>query len=162
MSDSLEAIKRVIDAFERSNWSEIDVRSGDLHIHLATGPTAGAPVATPATGPATGPATELEPPAPRASSTAPDFGDLPDDAHIVVSPSPGIFWRSPEPGAPPFAEVGQTVDGSVTLCIVEVMKLMNHIKAGVSGEVVAVYGTDGVAVDKGQPLFVIASAGSSS
>ncbi len=63
---------------------------------------------------------------------------LPAGAHVVVSPSPGIFWRSPEPGAPPFADIGDVVDASATVCIVEVMKLMNHVKAGVSGEVVAV------------------------
>jgi acetyl-CoA carboxylase biotin carboxyl carrier protein len=80
----------------------------------------------------------------------------PDGAHVVVSPSPGIFWRSPEPGAPPFADVGDTIDASATVCIVEVMKLMNHLKAGVGGTVVAVYGVNGVAVEKGQPLFAIA------
>jgi biotin carboxyl carrier protein len=75
---------------------------------------------------------------------------------VVVSPSPGIFWRSPEPGAPPFADVGDTIDASATVCIVEVMKLMNHLKADVDGTVVAVYGVNGVAVEKGQPLFAIA------
>jgi biotin carboxyl carrier protein len=74
----------------------------------------------------------------------------------VVAPSPGIFWRSPEPGAPPFADVGDTIDASATVCIVEVMKLMNHLKAEVGGTVVAVYGVNGVAVQKGEPLFAIA------
>ena len=80
-----------------------------------------------------------------ASATPPPTG-----AHVVVSPSPGILWRSPEPGAPPFADVGDVVDASATVCIVEVMKLMNHVKAGVSGEVVAVYVENGVAVQKGR------------
>ena len=87
---------------------------------------------------------------------------LPAGAHVVVSPSPGILWRSPEPGAPPFADVGDVVDASATVCIVEVMKLMNHVKAGVSGEVVAVYVENGVAVQKGEPLFAIAPSESSS
>ena len=85
----------------------------------------------------------------------------PAGAHVVVSPSPGIFWRSPEPGLPPFADLGHTVDASATVCIIEVMKLMNHVKAGVSGEVVAVYGENGVAIQKGQALFAIAPPGSS-
>ena len=79
-----------------------------------------------------------------------------------MSPSPGILWRSPEPGLPPFADVGDTLDASATVCIVEVMKLMNHVKAGVSGEVVAVYSGNGETVQKGQALFAIAPAGSSS
>ncbi|RPI05274.1 MAG: acetyl-CoA carboxylase, biotin carboxyl carrier protein, partial [Actinobacteria bacterium] len=82
-------------------------------------------------------------------------------AHVVVSPSPGIFWRSPEPGLPPFADLGLSVDASATVCIVEVMKLMNHVKAGVSGDVVAVYCDNGVAVRKGQALFAIAPPRSS-
>ena len=80
----------------------------------------------------------------------------------MVAPSPGIFWRSPEPGLPAFADVGDVVEASATVCIVEVMKLMNHVKAGVSGEVVAVYCDNGVAVQKGQALFAIAAARSSS
>ena len=59
------------------------------------------------------------------------------------------------------AEVGVSLDASSTVCIVEVMKLMNHVKAGVGGEVVAVYVENGVAVDKGQPLFAIARSDSS-
>jgi biotin carboxyl carrier protein len=73
----------------------------------------------------------------------------------VVSPSPGIFWRSPEPGRPPFVELGHTVERSATVCIVEVMKLMNHVKAGISGEVVGVYCENGAAVRKDQALFAI-------
>jgi acetyl-CoA carboxylase biotin carboxyl carrier protein len=83
-------------------------------------------------------------------------------AHVVVSPSPGILWRSPEPGLPPFAEVGDTVDASSTVCIVEVMKLMNHVKAGVAGEVLNVYGANGASVHKGEALFAIAPSGSPS
>jgi acetyl-CoA carboxylase biotin carboxyl carrier protein len=158
VSESLEAIKRVIDAFERSEWSEIDVRWGDVHVHLATGRPPAAPTGPPASSPRDrSTSTEKQDVAPVDAATA-GAPAAPVGARVVVSPSPGIVWRSPEPGAPPFAEVGQTVAASDTLCIVEVMKLMNHIKAGVGGEVVAVYGENGVAVDKGQPLFAIAPA----
>jgi biotin carboxyl carrier protein len=53
-------------------------------------------------------------------------------------------------------DLGHTVEASATVCIVEVMKLMNHVKASVSGEVVAVYCENGVAVRKDQALFAIA------
>ena len=88
-------------------------------------------------------------------------GPPPTGAHVVVSPTFGIFWRSPEPGLPPFADLGHTVEASATVCIVEVMKLMYHVKADVSGEVVAVYAENGVAVQKGQALFAIVPSGSS-
>ncbi len=150
MSKSQDAIKRVVEAFERSEWSEIDVRSGDVRVHLSTSTPAAPPTTTPAPAPDS------------AGDDRAAVEPAPTGAHIVVSPSPGIFWRSPEPGSPPFADVGHIVDASATVCIVEVMKLMNHVKADVSGEVVAVYCENGVAVQKGQALFAIAPSGSSS
>lgn len=159
VSSDLEAIKRVVDAFERSDWAEIDVRSGGVRVHLAAGSPSGSAV-TPAFAPAVARADGTPAPVDRvADAVAPA---LPAGAHVVVSPSPGICWRSPEPGAPHFVDVGDEIDGSATLCIVEVMKLMSHLKAGVSGRVVAVYGENGVAVEQGQPLFAIAPSGSAS
>jgi len=162
VSSTGDAIKRVVEAFERSDWSEIDIRSGKLRIHLTA--TAARPAVTTAgvtasdAPEATGPSVS-EPAAGRAD---PEIDPMPSGAHVVTSPSPGIFWRSPEPGVPPFADIGQSIDGSATVCIVEVMKLMNHVKAGASGDVVAVYGENGVAVKKGQALFAIAPSGAPS
>lgn len=165
MSSSQDAIKRVVEAFERSEWSEIDVRSGNLRVHLSTGAPNGAttrPLAAATVEPATvGTADEASAARPDAPPTASPNAP-PTGAHVVVAPSPGIFWRSPQPGSPPFADVGHTVDASATLCIIEVMKLMTHVKAGVSGQVVAVYGENGVAVQKGQILFALAPSGSAS
>jgi acetyl-CoA carboxylase biotin carboxyl carrier protein len=159
VSKSQDAIKRVVEAFERSEWSEIDVRSGDLRVHLSTSAPAGSLTTTPAPTAPDGDDRAAVEPEPSATALA---DPPPTGAHVVLSPSPGIFWRSPEPGSPPFADVGHIVDASATVCIVEVMKLMNHVKADVSGEVVAVYCDNGVAVQKGQALFAIAPSGSSS
>lgn len=147
MSSDDDAIRRVIQAFEKSDWTEIDVRVGSRRVHLRA---EGAAAARPAP-----PAVVRTEQAPSAAATREVAVTVPADAIIVRSPSPGIFWRSPQPGAPPFADVDQRVDTNTTMCIVEVMKLMNHIKAGVSGKVVAVFGKDGVAVDKDEPLFAI-------
>ena len=154
MSSTGDAIKRVVEAFERSDWSEIDIRSGNLRIHLSAAAGARPSVAT-----AVEEHADLAPRTADPPAAPPD--PPPPGAHVVVSPSPGIFWRSPEPGLPPFADIGQSVDASATVCIVEVMKLMNHVKAGISGMVVAVYVDDGVAVHKGQVLFAISPSGSS-
>lgn len=166
MSSSQDAIKRVVEAFQRSEWSEIDVRSGNLRVHLSTGAQTGAQTratAAPATGESVPDGAGDDPAAaqPDAPPTA-SANPPPTAAHVVVAPSPGIFWRSPQPGSPPFADVGHTVDASATLCIIEVMKLMTHVKAGISGEIVGVYGQNGVAVQKGQVLFGIAPSGTSS
>jgi acetyl-CoA carboxylase biotin carboxyl carrier protein len=77
------------------------------------------------------------------------------DGQKVTSPSLGLFWRSPQPGAPSFVEVGQQVDAEDTVCIVEVMKLMNHVKAGVPGKVVAILVDNGAMVEFGQTLVVV-------
>ena len=159
MSSPEDAIKRVVEAFERSEWSEIDVRSGDVRVHLATCAPTGPLTITPAPAPdGAGDDRAAAESDPSTTSASPP----PTGAYVVVSPSPGIFWRSPEPGLPPFADVGHIVDASATVCIVEVMKLMNHVKAGVSGQVVAVYCLNGGAVQKGQALFAIAPSESSS
>jgi acetyl-CoA carboxylase biotin carboxyl carrier protein len=162
-SSDLEAIRRVVAAFERSDWAEIDVRAGGVRVHLATGDPRSAAVGRPARG-AERPTDQGEAnvAAPAVESGGADLSALPPGAHVVVSPSPGICWRSPEPGAPHFVDLGDEIDQSATVCIVEVMKLMSHLKAGVSGRVVAVYGENGVSVEQGQPLFAIAPTGSAS
>ena len=90
-----------------------------------------------------------------ASATAAD--EVHGNVDTVMSPSIGIVWRSPKPGAPPFVEVGDTVDAEDTLCIIEVMKLMTHVKAGVAGRVVRFDASNGDTVEYGTPLVEIAT-----
>jgi acetyl-CoA carboxylase biotin carboxyl carrier protein len=77
----------------------------------------------------------------------------------VPSPLLGNFYHSPRPGDPPFVVPGDTVTEDSTIGIVEVMKLMNPIRAGVAGTVVAYLAQNGTAVEKGQPLIRIGNAG---
>jgi acetyl-CoA carboxylase biotin carboxyl carrier protein len=170
VSNSKDAIRRIVEAFEQSNWSEIDVRSGDVRVHLA----AAAPSNSPAPPPVASATADLTVaghagvdshpvvPGVRPPTTASHTDSLPAGAHVVVSASPGIFWCAAAPGLPPFVTVGDAVEPSTTMCIIEVMKLMSHVKAGVAGEVVAVYGKNGERVDKGEPLFAVAPIRSSS
>jgi acetyl-CoA carboxylase biotin carboxyl carrier protein len=78
------------------------------------------------------------------------------DMSTVLAPSLGLFWRSPKPGAQPFVDVGDRVDVDSTVCIVEVMKLMNHVKAGCTGVVSTIHVENGEMVEYGQPLITIA------
>ncbi len=73
----------------------------------------------------------------------------------VESPSVGLFWRSPSPGAPPFVEVGQAVAAGDTVAIVEVMKLMNHVAAPVDGVVTAILVENGASVEYGQTIVIV-------
>jgi biotin carboxyl carrier protein len=165
VSSDLDVIKAIVNAFERSDWAEIDVSSGPLRVHLSTQPQAvdGSAPAIPA------PVPVVRNGGDRAGAeTATDTAELgptkaaaiPAGADAVLSPSPGIFWRSPHPGAPPFAEMGDVVEAGSTLGIVEVMKLMNHISSGTRGTVVGIFAENGVRVDRGDALFAIEPSGS--
>jgi acetyl-CoA carboxylase biotin carboxyl carrier protein len=77
---------------------------------------------------------------------------------VVKSPIVGTFYRSSEPGAKPFAEVGEKVKKGQVLCIIEAMKLMNEINAEIDGEVVKVYVENGQAVQYGERLLAIKPA----
>jgi acetyl-CoA carboxylase biotin carboxyl carrier protein len=71
----------------------------------------------------------------------------------ITSPLVGTFYRAPGPDAPPFVEPGARVEADSPVCIVEVMKLMNRVAAGVAGEVVEVCRADGESVQYGDVLF---------
>ncbi len=74
---------------------------------------------------------------------------------IVKSPIVGTFYRSAEPGAPPFVDVGDTVKKGQVLCIIEAMKLMNEIDSEYEGEVTNVYVENGQPVQYGERIFAI-------
>ena len=71
----------------------------------------------------------------------------------VPAPLLGNFYTAPRPGDPPFVQPGDRVDEDTVFGIIEVMKLMNPIRAGVSGTVVALLADNGIAVAEGQPLL---------
>jgi acetyl-CoA carboxylase biotin carboxyl carrier protein len=68
----------------------------------------------------------------------------------------GTFYRTESPAHPPFVEVGDGVEPGSVVCLIEVMKLMNHIQAGVSGTIIEVLAESGELVEFGQPLFRVA------
>jgi biotin carboxyl carrier protein len=84
-----------------------------------------------------------EPPAPAAA----------DGLLTVQSPMLGTFYRAESPGATPFVEVGTVVEPDTRVCIIEVMKMMNSVPAGVSGTVVEICPGNGELVEYGAPLF---------
>jgi acetyl-CoA carboxylase biotin carboxyl carrier protein len=65
----------------------------------------------------------------------------------------GTFYRAPQPGAPPFVEVGDVVAAGQTLCLIEAMKLFNELKAEIEGVVRDILVDNAQPVEFGQPLF---------
>ncbi len=168
-----ETIKALLDAFERSDWREMVVTVGEDRLHVSKDPLPGEALAAPPAaaaaqpaGPsvqAAGPVAAGDSPAPvaRASSPAASPATPPaaeatsTDGTAIESPSVGLFWRAPSPGAPPFVEVGQKVSAGDTVAIVEVMKLMNHVASPVDGVVTAILVENGGAVEYGQTIVVV-------
>lgn len=79
----------------------------------------------------------------------------PASGHVVSSPMVGTFYASPSPEDPPFVKVGDHVSADTVVCIVEAMKVMNEVKAGVSGVVKEIMTENAHAVEFGTPLFRI-------
>ncbi len=77
------------------------------------------------------------------------------DSYIVRAPLVGTFYRAPAPDAKPLVEVGDTVSGNETLCIIEALKIQNHIKAQMPGKITAVLVKDAEPVEYDQALFVV-------
>jgi acetyl-CoA carboxylase biotin carboxyl carrier protein len=109
--------------------------------------------------------------APQVSATAvptvavPDTSAVPPSSppdpnvHDVTSPLLGTFYRAPKPGAPPFVEVGAQVEEETVVAIIEVMKLMNTVRAGVRGTVTEIMVSDGALAEYGETLLRVRKSG---
>jgi acetyl-CoA carboxylase biotin carboxyl carrier protein len=103
------------------------------------------------------PATPSSPP--EATPTAAPARTSDPNIHDVPSPLLGTFYRSPKPGAAPFVEVGSAVTEDTIVAIIEVMKLMNTVRAGTRGTVAEILPTDGALVEYDQPILRIRKSG---
>jgi acetyl-CoA carboxylase biotin carboxyl carrier protein len=156
MSLSSKEIKEILAILEDSGWDEAEVSVGDVTLSVSKGA-----VDRPARGDTPAPPPSEASPAPQAAAAAvPQAAAAAPDpranGHLISSPSVGVFWRAPEPGAPPFVEEGAEVQAGQALCIVEIMKLMQQITADVAGIVTAIHTENGGQVEFGTPLFSIA------
>ena len=156
--DDLLAIARLIEAGSR--FTEFRLRSGDIEVEVKRvngeiGPRTVA--ATAASGATSVPAAEATSDAvtPAKGGAQSPIPDLPANAHLIRSPMVGTFYRASEPGAKPFVEPGTKVKPGSIVCIIEVMKLMNSVEAGVKGTVTHVFAENAAMVEAGQPLVAI-------
>ena len=156
----LDEIKQILDMMRQHDLAEFELERDNVKIRLrknSSGNWNGTMPQMPPTpyvinpAPAAGPVPDGA--APMAPVLAPASEDI--DLAIVKSPIVGTFYRSAEPGAAPFTDVGQTVKKGQVLCIIEAMKLMNEINAECDGEIMKVYVENGQAVHYGERLFAI-------
>ena len=164
----LNQIKQILDLVREHELSEFEIEHDGLRLkvrkdvngaHVVTLPApvvpamvvpgAAAAIAQPVAAPAAAPPPAAAAPAGEAAA------DTEIELAVVKSPIVGTFYRSSEPGAPAFVDIGSTVKKGQVLCIIEAMKLMNEIDSEYDGEVVNIYVENGQPVQYGERLFAI-------
>jgi acetyl-CoA carboxylase biotin carboxyl carrier protein len=94
-------------------------------------------------------------PSPAASGILPVPPSVGANQKEITSPIVGTFYRAPAPDQPVFIEVGARVSADDVVCIVEAMKVMNEIKAGVNGVIRKILVENATSVEYGQPMFLV-------
>ena len=149
MTLTAKEVAEITRLLEESSFDELRLEIDGLKLHLRRGAAVAAqPV------PDTAAAVVAVPVAPVAPDSAPT-SRAGDDVHLQDVPAPmlGTFYRSPKPGEPPFVEVGSPVEADTIVGIIEVMKLMNTVRAGVRGTVTELLARDGALVEYGETLL---------
>jgi acetyl-CoA carboxylase biotin carboxyl carrier protein len=135
--DDVREILRLID---ESNVEDLSVETERFSLYARRcGDEGGAPVSA-------------EPDSPVAAPTRAD-GAVAGELHTVSSPIVGTFYRAQGPDAAPFVDVGTRVEPDTIVCLIEVMKMMNSVPAGVVGTIVEVCAENAQLVEGGAPLF---------
>jgi acetyl-CoA carboxylase biotin carboxyl carrier protein len=161
--NNLNDLQKLLELLGRFEVSEFEIESEGVKIRIAKGRAFGAPgglaVLPAATGISMAPVAAGNSP-PAAASGAPTSRvevdeSLPANIKIIKSPMVGTFYRAPSPESDPFVQVGDRIEDDAVLCIIEAMKVMNEIPAGVAGVVKEILVKNGESVEFGQPLFHI-------
>ncbi len=140
-----EDVREILRLIDESELDELRIETAEFKLHVVRGEAAAAEREAPAPAAATesAPAAERAPAADGASAT-------------IAAPMPGTFYRADGPGMAPFVDVGTRVEPDTVVCIIEIMKMMNSVPAGVAGTIVEVCAEDAQPVADGEPLFRVA------
>ena len=148
-------VAEIMRLVEQSGFDELNLEIDGTKISLRRGPPLEAIAAS-----------KPDAPAPALGAVTAGAGRAaaprhPADPSVQDLPSPllGTFYRAPKPGAPPFVQVGAAVEEDTIVGIIEVMKLMNTVRAGVRGIVTEVLAADGALVEFGETLLRVRKTG---
>jgi biotin carboxyl carrier protein len=133
-----EDIREILRIIDETPLAEFRLDADGFSLHVVKGGAEGPPASDTATAP-----------------TAPDSTD---DILTIDAPMLGVFYRADSPGSEPFVKPGSPVEPDTTVCIIEVMKMMNSVPAGVTGTVVEVCQENAAIVEEGAPLFRVRQA----
>jgi acetyl-CoA carboxylase biotin carboxyl carrier protein len=165
MELSEDDVLQILKLIDESKFDYFQLEVGELKITVSkgdpipvnTGPqSAAAPHAA-----ERAPIAPSKPPATQSSSAAPvqspraEAKTIPEGLVPITAPLLGTFYVAPEPGAPPFVEIGAKVTEDTTVGLIEVMKVFNSVRATVKGTIVEAVVQNGQFVEYGQPLFLV-------
>ncbi|MCQ4271598.1 MULTISPECIES: acetyl-CoA carboxylase biotin carboxyl carrier protein [Pseudomonas] len=149
----IRKVKKLIELLEESGIDELEIHEGEESVRISRHSKQQAfaqPMYAAAPAPAAAP---VAAPAAPAADAAPAAAKL--NGTVVGSPMVGTFYRASSPTSANFVEVGTAVKKGQILCIVEAMKMMNHIEAETSGVIESILVENGQPVEYDQPLFTI-------
>ena len=139
----IRKVKKLIEMMEESDISEIEIKEGEDSVRISRGVV-------------------VMPPSDLKLAQGKQIKDRLESAsekaftgHVVGAPMVGTFYIAPSPSSPPFVNTGDAVREGDTLCIIESMKMMNHIKAEQAGNIEAILVANEEPVEFDQPLFTI-------
>jgi len=151
--NDFQKISKLIEIMKANALAEIEIKHGDDRILLKRfGPQQQPVIGVASPAPAVPPpncTTTVQNISPEAAGIAGRQSNLVE----IKSPIVGTFYAKPSPDSPPYVEVGSHVTEQTVVCVIEAMKVMNEIKAEVSGPIVEVLITNGQAVEYGQVIF---------
>ncbi len=143
----IDKLKELIDIMNSNNLTELEIEENGEKVRLQKGQP---PVTVPVVSHASAPEAAAAEPQPQAEGGT--------SGETIDAPMVGTFYKAPSPDEPPYASVGDKVTPDTVICIIEAMKVMNEIKAGVEGEIVEILVENGAPVEYGNPLFRIKTA----
>jgi|TARA_R100000482_G_C5118365_1_gene144298 acetyl-CoA carboxylase biotin carboxyl carrier protein len=153
-------IQELIDYISNSGLAEVKIKTEEFELSIKKYAESAqvrvvesAPAPQPAAAPAPAPAPAPQPVASEAPAAA--------SSNLVEIKSPmiGTFYLTPNPDAPAFVNVGDTIKAGQTVCIIEAMKLFNEIESEISGKIVKILVSNATPVEYDQPLFLVDPAG---
>lgn len=157
MGLSQDDVIQILKILEDSNFNELQLEMGDLKIivkkssadgcgpEVSAADPSGAAILSTASSPSSEPQKE----------TAGAIDEEAQGMTPIKSPMLGTFYKASKPGAPPFVQEGQFIKEDDTVCIIEVMKLFNTVKAGMRGRVTRILAEDAKLVEFNQTLFLV-------
>ena len=149
----IRKIKKLIELLEESALTEIEISEGEESIRLSRSSPLD-PAESPTANPLPARLTATPSPSRESSSIAATLEDLPGTVP-VVSPMVGTFYAAPNPESSPYVKTGSEVTLGDTLCVIEAMKIFNHVDAECSGVIRKILKNSGDPVEFGETLFLI-------